>query len=119
MWSINSRSGMEGRRHEHEGAISAAYYVDAGTSSECAGGQLQFYAEATKPSPTHAVTPRDGLLIMFPSRLHHSVSRYSSDYPRIVISANLPYLPSRQASGPPDELGTAHVRPPVTKSQLE
>src|SRR3546814_7831298 len=85
MWSINSRSGMEGRRHEHEGAISAAYYVDAGTSSECAGGQLQFYAEATKPSPTHAVTPRDGLLILFPSRLHHSVSRYSSDYPRIVI----------------------------------
>src|SRR3546814_415265 len=89
MWSIISRSGMEGRRHDHKGAISAAYYVDAGTSSECAGGQLQFYAEATKPSPTHAVTPRDGLLILFPSRLHHSVSRYSSDYPRIVISANL------------------------------
>src|SRR3546814_17106920 len=41
MWSIISRSGMAGRRHDHKGAISDAYYVDAGTSSECDGGNLQ------------------------------------------------------------------------------
>lgn len=87
MWGIVSRSGMEGRRHSHKGAISVAYYVAAGMSSESAGGQLRFHTDGL--SPAHAVTPRDGLLVLFPSSLQHSVSHYASDDRRIVISANL------------------------------
>ena len=89
MWSIISRTGMEGRPHDHKGVLSVAYYVDAGISGDHCGGLLQFYAEAGRADPTHSVSPKTGLLVLFPSAVFHSVSRYTGTAPRIVISANL------------------------------
>jgi len=89
MWSIVSKEGMEGKAHAHQGAVSIAYYVDPGTSGEEAGGLMQFFANGPDKEPTHRVVPQAGMLILFPSRLQHSVSRYTGDRPRIVISANL------------------------------
>ena len=89
MWSIVSKEGMEGKAHAHKGAVSIAYYVDPGESGEEAGGLMQFFANGPDKGPTHRVVPKPGMLILFPSRLQHSVSRYTGDKPRIVISANL------------------------------
>ena len=89
MWSIVSRAEMEGRRHNHKGILSAAYYVDAGSSGADDGGLMQFYAEPGAAQPSHSVVPEAGLLVLFPSGLQHAVSRYTGATPRIVISANL------------------------------
>lgn len=89
MWSIVSRAEMEGRRHNHKGILSAAYYVDAGSSGAEDGGLMQLYAEPGAEQPSHSVVPEAGLLVLFPSGLQHSVSRYAGVTPRIVISANL------------------------------
>ena len=89
MWSIISRSGLEGGRHSHRGVLSAAYYVDLGVSGRDHGGLLQFYDDKADPGPSHSVVPQSGMLVLFASYLEHSVSRYSGDDPRIVISANL------------------------------
>ena len=40
-------------------------------------------------STTFSVTPKEGLLVLFPSYLHHSVDMNKSDNERIVISFNL------------------------------
>lgn len=97
MWSIISRSGMESKRHNHGEQISAIYYVDSGSSSEDSGGLLHFYADENKLAPSHVIVPRTSLLIIFPSSLQHSVSRYSGSDPRIVISAGMIFEePARQ-----------------------
>lgn len=90
MWAVVSHSGMEGRRHMHTGTVSIAYYVDAGASDESTGGQLCFYADRERRQEvSHSVVPETGMLVLFPSRMFHSVNRYRSESPRIVISANL------------------------------
>lgn len=105
MWAIIGDTGLEGERHGHEGKVSAAYYVDVGSSGPDEGGELQFFEERgsrfwrrvraylgikpKEPPPSYAVSPRSGLLVLFPSALVHSVSRYSGSDPRIVISINL------------------------------
>lgn len=89
LWSIVSREGMEGGAHNHAGRVSLAYYVDPGESGPAKGGLMQFYADPESREPSHTVIPKAGLLIMFPSGLFHSVSRYTGSKPRIVISANL------------------------------
>jgi len=92
-WAIVSRADMWGGRHSHRGRVSAAYYVDAGASGPedeaGRGGQLRFHAGHKAVEPLTAITPEDGLLVLFPSRQVHSVSAYRSTAPRIVISANL------------------------------
>lgn len=89
LWSIVSRAEMEGRPHNHAGRVSVAYYVDAGTAGPEDGGLLLFFEDTKQHAPTHAVAPQPGLLVIFPSRLYHAVSRYRGSLPRIVISANL------------------------------
>jgi uncharacterized protein (TIGR02466 family) len=89
MWSIVSRAEMVGRRHNHSGRVSIAYYVDAGSTGPVDGGLLQFHKDAAQAAPSYAVAPQAGLLVIFPSSLYHSVSRYRGTAPRIVVSANL------------------------------
>lgn len=104
MWAVVSHFGMAGRRHMHSGKVSIAYYVDPGFSGDSAGGQLCFYADRSDRSRlTHTVVPEAGMLVMFPSHLFHSVTRYESESPRIVISANLEQSETRQASRMSDE----------------
>lgn len=90
MWCIVGRLGLTGHPHRHKGTLSGVYYVDAGKQGKDSGGNIQFFApRGPKDQPTHAVVPASGLVLMFPSKLMHSVSAYSSSEPRIVISFNL------------------------------
>lgn len=93
MWCIVSKEGLEGSAHNHVGAISGAYYVSAGSSGPEYGGVLQFYMRRDQRySRMRSIVPMTGQLVLFPSRLIHSVTRYVGTEPRIVISLNLARL---------------------------
>ena len=100
MWSIINTKNASNSRHIHSNnCISAAYYVKA--PKHC--GDIVFhdprsaavysYPKVSKinklNSNFYSIQPREGLLVMFPSFLHHSVDTNKSDKERIVISFNL------------------------------
>lgn len=100
MWSIINNKNASNARHIHSNNyISAAYYVKA--SKNC--GNIIFYdprneavfrhPKINKPnkfnSNIFSIEPKDGLLVMFPSYLHHSVDLNHSNDERIVISFNI------------------------------
>ncbi len=87
MWAIVSRQGMEGKPHQHTGAVSGSYYVDAGACNESGNGA--FTVHTAEGKLIRSLPPRTGLMLMFPSNMWHGVSRYESDQPRIVLSFNL------------------------------
>jgi len=89
MWAMVSKTGLTGVRHNHAGRVSAAYYVDVGSSGESDGGLMQFFQHPEQEQPTHRFRPESGQLLLFPSVLQHSVSCYSGADPRIVIALNL------------------------------
>ena len=82
--------------------ISAAYYVKAPEKS----GNIIFHdpiAERVIRTPKinnqnklnsniFSVEPKEGLLVLFPSYLHHSVDTNTSDEERIVVSFNIDLL---------------------------
>ena len=100
MWSIINRTEASNARHIHgNNFISAAYYVKA--PSNC--GNIVFHDPRSEPSYYHpkvkkpnklntnvvTITPKEGLLVLFPSYLHHSVDINRSNEERIVISFNI------------------------------
>ena len=100
MWSIINKKDASNGRHIHgNNYISAAYYVKA--PDKC--GDIVFYDPRSAPtfhhpitkkpnklnSNSHAIKPKEGLLVLFPSYLHHSVESNRSDEERIVISFNV------------------------------
>ena len=106
MWSIINKKDSFNERHHHGNSdLSAAYYVNADKDS----GDIVFY------DPRHAfifshpltsqvndlnaqiksVTPKNGLLVLFPSYLDHSVNPSHSDKDRIVISFNVSLIQNR------------------------
>tara|TARA_Y100001970_G_scaffold293993_1_gene445461 strand:- start:16537 stop:17139 length:603 start_codon:yes stop_codon:yes gene_type:complete len=100
MWSIINTKESLNERHIHgNNYISAAYYVKA--PKNC--GNIVFYDPrsaptyhhpfSTKPnklnSNSHSIEPKEGLLILFPSYIHHSVEVNKSDDERVVISFNI------------------------------
>tara|TARA_A100001011_G_scaffold400732_1_gene518072 strand:+ start:6075 stop:6677 length:603 start_codon:yes stop_codon:yes gene_type:complete len=100
MWAIINKGGAANARHHHgNSAISAAYYVRA--PNNC--GDIVFYDPrpapvyshpwANKPNSLNAmvnsITPDEGVLVLFPSYLDHSVNTNESDDERIVISFNI------------------------------
>ena len=93
MWGMVSKPGMTGNRHNHAGAVSGAYYVDAGSSGAKDGGLMQFYQQPELDQPTHHFQPESGQVFLFPSFLEHSVSRYEGKKSRIVIAFNLRAAP--------------------------
>ena len=87
-WGMISQHGLAGAPHSHSGAISGVTYLDAGDSGHAdAGGRLIMHSQGT--SEQEAIVPHTGDLILFPSTQVHSVERYTSDAPRMVISFNL------------------------------
>jgi uncharacterized protein (TIGR02466 family) len=89
MWCMVSKKGMTGSRHNHAGRLSGAYYVDTGSSGASDGGLMQFYMNPEMQQPSHRFAPESGQMLLFPSSLEHSVSRYEGPAPRIVIAFNL------------------------------
>ena len=100
MWSIINKSSATNARHIHgNNFISAAYYVKA--PKNC--GNIVFHDPRTEPSYYHPkisspnklntniinIEPEEGLLVLFPSFLHHSVNANESEAERIVISFNI------------------------------
>ena len=99
MWAIINPTNASNARHIHSNNfLSAAYYVKA--PDQC--GDIVFHdprsANAIRTpristinkmnSTTFSVTPKDGLLVLFPSYLHHSVDLNRSEEDRIIISFN-------------------------------
>ena len=89
------------RRHSHPGsAWLGVYYVDVGTSPpDCPlSGVLEFLDPRTGAEAVSApgdpygasvrVQPGSGLLVVFPSWLHHWVHPYAGLVPRITVSFN-------------------------------
>lgn len=100
IWSVVNKKDASNSRHTHSNSyISAAYYVKA--PKRC--GDIYFYdprsantirapivKESTRLGMQQVnISPQEGLLIMFPSYLHHSVGENNSDEERIVISFNI------------------------------
>ena len=100
MWAIINKKGSLNQKHHHSNSdLSAAYYVSA--EKNC--GDIIFYDPrpaavykhpiAKKPNILNAtinsITPKPGMLILFPSYLEHSVNPNLSEHRRIVISFNL------------------------------
>jgi len=100
MWAIINKGGASNARHHHgNSSISAAYYVRA--PKNC--GEIVFYDPRPAPVYSHpfaiapnslnamvnSVTPSEGVLVLFPSYLDHSVNPNLSNDERIVISFNI------------------------------
>ena len=100
MWSIINRSDAANSRHIHGNSfISAAYYVKA--PENC--GDIVFHDPRNEPSYYHPkvsnpnklntnivkITPQEGLLVLFPSYVYHSVEANKSNKERVVISFNI------------------------------
>ena len=100
IWSIINKRGSSNAMHIHSNSyISAAYYVKA--PEKC--GDIVFYDPrqsrlVRKPKISKLnnlngeevnIKPTDGLLVLFPSYLYHSVNENLSNEERIVISFNV------------------------------
>ena len=100
IWAIINEKGAYNDRHHHgNSALSAAYYVRA--PKDC--GDIVFYDPRPAPVFSHpiakkpnilnatvnSITPDEGLLVLFPSYLDHSVKPNQSSNQRIVISFNV------------------------------
>ena len=100
MWSIINPTNASNARHIHSNNyISAAYYLKA--PDNC--GDIVFYDPRSanvirRPiintmnklnSNIFRITPKEGLLVLFPSYIHHSVKSNESNEERIVISFNI------------------------------
>ena len=100
MWSIVNYKNASNSRHIHSNNyISAAYYVRA--PKDC--GNIVFHDPRSESVYMHpkisetnklnsnifSIEPQEGLLVLFPSFLHHSVNINNSDEERIVISFNI------------------------------
>tara|TARA_B100001250_G_scaffold409352_1_gene433526 strand:+ start:1825 stop:2427 length:603 start_codon:yes stop_codon:yes gene_type:complete len=100
IWSIINKRGSSNAMHIHSNSyLSAAYYVKA--PEKC--GDIVFYDPrqsrlVRKPKISKLnnlngeevnIKPTDGLLVLFPSYLYHSVNENLSNKERIVISFNV------------------------------
>ncbi|MFT5139710.1 MAG: hypothetical protein ACI9CB_001361 [Rhodothermales bacterium] len=103
-WANVNRKGTFNANHNHPGCQwSGVYYVQGGDYKSDPiprSGSLQFYDPRgsinmvqqpgnTMFGATLRITPEDGLLLIFPSWLYHSVSPFSSDTTRISIAFNV------------------------------
>ncbi len=100
MWAIINTGGSANAQHQHgNSTISGAYYVRAPKNS----GDIVFYDPRPAPvyfhpnakspnylnAPVNSVNPKEGVLVLFPSYLDHSVNENLSNEERIVISFNI------------------------------
>ena len=100
MWAIINTGGSTNLRHQHgNSTISGAYYVRAPMNS----GDIVFYDP--RPAPVYSypkalgpntlnaqingISPKEGVLVFFPSYVDHSVNENLSNEERIVISFNI------------------------------
>jgi uncharacterized protein (TIGR02466 family) len=101
-WFVVSPAGAMNARHCHPRSfLSGAYYVKVppGSSPLCFHDPRPVKLHATPASPSFTITPytteslncqvRDGLLVLFPGWLDHSVPPHQAEGERVVMSFNL------------------------------
>ena len=103
MWSIINKKNSSNLRHIHPNCfLSSAYYVYA--PKNC--GKLTFHDPRSAAvyrtvktienkdinSNSYNIVPQSGMLVLFPSYLHHSVAVNESEDERIVISFNVDFV---------------------------
>ncbi len=109
-WANVNRSGHGNEFHTHPGSFwSGTYYVDDGGIGEnpALGGEFEvqdprgvgpaMYApmltfagpDCASLGASQTLTPRSGMIMMFPSWLQHAVRPYSGEHERISIAFNL------------------------------
>lgn len=103
-WANVNQKGHFNRAHHHIGARSqwsGIYYVDVGELSPRASvtGRTVFEDRSMVPKETvnnpdpfereFTIMPKDGLMVVFPASLYHSVEPYSGDGERITIAFNV------------------------------
>jgi uncharacterized protein (TIGR02466 family) len=99
-WANVLRRGDYFSPHLHgESAWSGTYYLDAGEPDmggilllrdpRAGAGQTITPVNRFDTACTFEVTPRDGLLVIFPSWLLHMVTPYRGDRPRISVAFNV------------------------------
>ncbi len=99
LWANLNRRGHHNRAHDHlrSGVIASAfYYVQCGGSE--VGGRTVFVNQQSVPAHVEcavgwrdqewAVTPADGMLMVFPSWLGHRVEPFEGDGDRITLAFN-------------------------------
>ena len=117
-WANVSGAGDANRAHGHPGAFwSGVYWVDDGgaDADEAVGGLFEMadprgllpvmYAPSLRyavdgcddAGSARTLTPKAGLMILFPSWLTHAVTPYRGTRPRISVAFNLSY---GSAAGP-------------------
>ena len=109
MWSIINPRNSSNLRHIHPNCfLSSSYYVKA--PKNC--GNLVFHdprsAATYKTAKTKKTTelnndeynivPQEGLLVLFPSYVHHSVEMNQSDEDRVIVSFNIDLIPQQKTS---------------------
>lgn len=101
-WANVLRKGNYNVEHVHpEATVSGVYYVDVGDSdpNDRMSGRFEFldprHIVQMAPMPDGAafgrampVQPSAGMMMLFPSWLHHAVRPYNGDRPRISIAFN-------------------------------
>lgn len=106
MWTIVNKKDSFNERHHHGNSdLSAAYYVQADKDS----GDIVFYDPRHAFTYSHpensqindlnaqvkSVEPKNGMLVLFPSYIEHSVNPSKSLQDRVVISFNVSLIPKR------------------------
>jgi uncharacterized protein (TIGR02466 family) len=95
--TVLDAGGWHAPHHHLPQHWSMVFYVAAGAPGD--GGTLEFL----NPEPSQtlwgngnvAVTPKDGLVLLFPSSTVHLVHPHTGAAPRITIAANLDAIPKR------------------------
>ncbi|MFT7521789.1 MAG: hypothetical protein ACI9MC_003941 [Kiritimatiellia bacterium] len=98
-WAVVLHSGGYHRLHDHSDShFSTAFYVDAGNTTDAHSGTLTLVDPARGRRPILGlnlwpsdldIRPENGLLVVFPGHVRHTVLPYTGDRPRICVAANM------------------------------
>ncbi len=101
-WANVARSGSYAKPHVHPNSnLSGVYYVDAGDTvpGHPHSGVIEFMdprnrpgmfeTEGTLPFDAYRVTPKSGMLLVFPAWLFHHVNPYFGQRPRLCVAFNV------------------------------
>ena len=99
-WVNFMKSNEYNPLHEHHGEVSAIIFIDIPDQIKDERDQSQFGHKTNgclefvyDCSTSFVVTPRTGMIFLFPAFLKHTVYPYASDVERITMSFNLPDKP--------------------------
>jgi uncharacterized protein (TIGR02466 family) len=99
-WANVNKPGDYNKLHIHANANwSGVYYVDAGDAEDPESGRLEFLDPRNRPNMFETagtdrddwfcISPKSGLLVLFPSWLYHTATPYHGTRDRVSLAFNL------------------------------